>query len=148
MGLKNPHATFKKVTSLARPNVQVLCFFTVNSLNLINEPTGTEAKLQMVFQNYGQQTRILISILIIYGCIFNPTPYSLQHTRSRMQMKRTCVRYSYLGFKYKAYQHDHRYHKHITLLVLWSLEKLISITRILSMNFVLMDSLGYASVSI
>ena len=57
-----------------------------------------------------------------------PTLYSLQHTRSRMQMKRTCVRYSYLGFKYKAYQHDHRYHKHITLLVLWSLEKLISIT--------------------
>ena len=74
--------------------------------------------------------------------------YSLPHTRSRNHMKRTYVRYSYLGFKYKAYQHDHRYHKHITLLVLWSLEKLISITRILSMNFVLMDSLGYASVSI
>ena len=45
----------------------------------------------------------------------SPPPYPLPLTRSRQQMKRTCVRYTYIGFK--AQQHDHLYHTDITLLV-------------------------------
>ena len=114
----------------------------------MNEATSTEAKIANDVSELWLSNKNINPYHMDVSSTPTLTPYSLQHTRSRMQMKRTCVRYSYLGFKYKAYQHDHRYHKHITLLVLWSLEKLISITRILSMNFVLMDSLGYASVSI
>ena len=51
MGLKNPHAkVWKETTSLAR-KFYAFHGYHLLSLNLINEPTSTEANWQMMLQN-------------------------------------------------------------------------------------------------
>ena len=94
MGLKNLPRNIQITTSLAHINVHVSfmlfhCFLLLD-LNLINEPTSTEANFQIMLQNYGLQVLIPIQILIIR---MSPSPHPIPHTRACRQMKRTCVRH-------------------------------------------------------